>query len=315
MAKKRYHTVGLGGTFDHFHDGHASFINFASGFAEELIVGITDPELTKYKPYPENIQPYFKRAQFVHRFCQRNKIKHQITRLMDPFGPTINPDAKIDALAVTESTVVGGDKINEIRRSMKLRDLPIHIHKLLKDEAGETLAAFRIRAGISNRAGKVYGRIFESDLNLNPDQRDFFQKIQGEIVDEPKSITKIRVAVGDITLNKFKTNHWQFDLGIFDGHSERQKIAETSDSATAEISNPPGFITAELYKYLVKFFNQNSKKGQLLRIKGEEDLATIATVLAAPLNATIYYGQPGYGLVELPVTEELKNRFYYILSN
>jgi len=321
MAKKRYKTVGLGGTFDHFHNGHASFIEFAAGLADQLIIGVTDPELTKFKPYQEIIQPYFKRAQFVHRFCQRHQIKHQITRLIDPFGPTIDPDTKIDALAVTESTIAGGDKINEIRRGMKLRDLPIHIHKLLKDEDGETLAAFRIRSGVVNREGIVYGRVFANDLKLSQDQREFFQKVHGEIVEQPTLHAKFRIAIGDITLQKFQSSQWPFSLGIYDGHSQRQKIDHIfmkSPENILKIKNPAGMITNQLFNFLADFFenseNKRKQKQNLLMIDGEEDLTTVAAVLAAPLNTMIYYGQPNQGLVELTVTEKIKDRFYHLLS-
>lgn len=323
MAKKRYKTIGLGGTFDHFHNGHASFVEFAAGLADRLVVGITDPELTKFKPWQETIQPYFKRAQSVHRFCQRYQIKHQIIRLIDPFGPTIEPGAKIDALAVTESTIAGGDKINEIRRGMKLRDLPIHIHKLLEDEDGKTLAAFRIRSGVVNREGVVYGHAFANDLKLSQNQREFFQKVHGEIVEQPMLHAKFRIAIGDITLRKFQSSRWPFSLGIYDGHSQRQKIdhifVEPPENIP-KIKNPAGVITNQIFKFLADFFENSEgrqkqkRKQNLLMIDGEEDLAGVAAILAAPLNTIIYYGQPDQGLVELTVTEKIKDHFYYLLS-
>jgi len=51
-----------------------------------------------------------------------------------------------------------------------------------------------------------------------------------------------------------------------------------------------------------------------LLVKGEEDLATVAAVLHAPLAATVYYGQPQEGLVEIIVTETVKEKFAKALA-
>ncbi|MFC6726763.1 DUF359 domain-containing protein, partial [Halobium palmae] len=37
-----------------------------------------------------------------------------------------------------------------------------------------------------------------------------------------------------------------------------------------------------------------------------EDLATLPAIVAAPLGASVVYGQPDQGMVHVPVTEETK---------
>jgi uncharacterized protein (UPF0218 family) len=51
----------------------------------------------------------------------------------------------------------------------------------------------------------------------------------------------------------------------------------------------------------------------ILKIIGEEDLAVLPLILAAPLDTIIYYGQPNKGLVKILVSEENKERAYNIL--
>lgn len=319
MPKKRYQLVGLGGTFDHFHAGHASFIKFASSLGAQLLIGVTDIELTRYKMRSNLIQPYFKRARAVHHFCQKNQIRHKIVKLSDPFGPAIDGQSNIDALAVTTNTVSGGEKINEIRRRLKLPQLPIYTHKMLHDQSGEVLSSLRIRSGVVNREGQVYGSVFSKDFKLSETQRKFFQKLHGQIVSEPAEITKTTVVVGDISLEKFQQAGWFFNLGIFDNFSERTPVetaTKNSPLPIQTIDNPAGTISSKAFQFISDFLqNYSNKKPHLLKIKGEEDLMTVVAVLASPLDTIVYYGQPNQGLVELKVTEELKNNFYSTLAS
>lgn len=315
MAKKRYRIIGVGGTFDHFHKGHESFLKGAATFAEAVLVGITHEKLTQHKQYPHLIQPYFKRAQAVHRFFSQQNIPHQIVTLNDPFGPAIDPNIILDALAVTEATVTGADKINSVRPGLGLRELPVHVHSLLKDETGTILSAERIRAGEVSREGVVYGQIFKQDHQLTTIQRDFFQKLQGKLVTEPTNITGQTIAVGDATLEKFIDFGWPLDLAIYDGQIQREPVQKSTVSPTHTLKNPAGVISNELFSWLQNYFQKTYQDPQLLKIDGEEDLATVATVLAAPLNSTIYYGQPEQGMVELIASEKVKAAFYQALTS
>jgi uncharacterized protein (UPF0218 family) len=45
-------------------------------------------------------------------------------------------------------------------------------------------------------------------------------------------------------------------------------------------------------------------------IRGEEDLVTAVLLLLLPLQSLIYYGQPGEGMVEVVVSEELKEKIF-----
>ena len=70
---KRYKTVGLGGTFDHFHDGHRHFLKYAASLSLRLHIGITHPKLTLHKSHAHLIESWEKRAQSVKKFCQINR--------------------------------------------------------------------------------------------------------------------------------------------------------------------------------------------------------------------------------------------------
>lgn len=306
--------AGLGGTFDHFHQGHQGFINFAADLADYLIIGITTDELAGQKQYPELVQPHFERVKQVKRFCEDNHLAFELVELNDPYGPTIEPDTRIQTLVVTEETEPGADEINQLRREKNLKELPVQVYSMVEDERGQPIHSENIRAGEISRDGVYYAGILENGLDLSDNQRRFFAKLQGKLVKKPEFYAERACVVGDFTLEKFLSFNWQYDLAVYDNQTERGAynsplIAEIEPDHT--LKNPSGKITPQLLTLL-----QNWQRGdfQHLLVEGEEDLATVVLVLTLPLESAVYYGQPDRGLVELKVTEKVKNRFYKALA-
>lgn len=313
MNRKKYFKIGLGGTFDHFHAGHAKFIDFAAELGAHLVIGVTDPHLTKHKPFAELIEPYSTRVQAVHHYCNTRHIAHNVVRLTDVFGPTLENNS-IKALCVTPETSRGADKINEVREKLQLSALPVYICDYFLAQNGQPLHAESIRSGQLNRHGIVYSQAFKEDLALTPVQRQFFQQLQGLVIDEPSdSLTESRrIVVGDVSLQTFITQGWRYDLGIFDRLEQRQaSFLTTSISPDATTANQAGNISLQLIKAIQSAWKSKQKH---LLVKGEEDLSAVAAALLTPLTTQIYYGQPGEGLVEMVVTEELKDKFYQTLT-
>jgi cytidyltransferase-like protein len=309
--RKLYEIVGLGGTFDRFHAGHEHFIKFASQFGQHLHIGITHPKLTQGKLLADLIEPYETRKRAVIKFCKTQQISGSVMELTDPYGPTLEKKAKIRALVVTEDTVTGADKINQTRTAMDLRQLPVQVCPLLKDETGQIISSERIRAGEINRAGKSYQQILKQDLTLTSKQRDLFSQPQGEIVSQPqiKSSSLVYV-VGDHSLEKFIQQKWPYDLAVYDLKEQRNSVESpilTSLKPDVTVKNPAGSINLEL--------NQALQTHKLIFVDGEEDLAAVSLVLSLPLGSKIYYGQPNQGLIEMTVTEEKKEQFFEILNS
>lgn len=317
MRKKLYKIIALGGSFDHFHLGHQEFISFAAQFAQRLHIGISDEKLVNTKTNSELIEPFEIRRRAVMSYCQKKAIICQTSKLLDPYGPTLE-ETQIEALAATAETIRGCDKINEIRTAMGNKALPVHICPWVKDESGEILSSTSIRNGQVNRTGQVYKNILKKEIKLNQTQREFFSKIQGIIVDKPSPFTihhSPSFVVGDTSLDLFLEKKWLYDLGIYDKRSQRKThnsylISHISPDLTC--LNHAGLISLQLTKALETCI---SKKYKHLFVEGEEDLTTVALVLLLPLGSVIYYGQSHEGLVELLVTEEIKNKFYSVLSS
>jgi pantetheine-phosphate adenylyltransferase len=314
MSTRLHQVIGLGGTFDHFHIGHQFFLEFAANLANEVRVGVTTQELTLQKAFADQIESQQVRQENVTHFLQEKNIHGETFSLTDLFGPTLE-NSQIDAIAVTEMTKRGGEKINEERRKRGLSELPMYVCELLKDETGEFISSTRIRAGEIDRQGKVYAQVFKNDLILNPTQREFFKARQGKIVQAPSQKFSHLYVVGDIVLETFLKNNWRYNLGIYDQKNNRQNytsahLAQLQPSQ--KLQNSAGSITLKLVNLL-----QVSLKHSLnnILIDGEEDLSAVALVLLAPLGSAIYYGQPNEGMVEVIVTEELKEKFYNVLRS
>jgi pantetheine-phosphate adenylyltransferase len=313
---KRQRLIAMGGTFDHFHKGHQEFILYAASQAQELLIGVTSKKFTHHKSFPHTIQSFKIRIKAVLNFCKENNIKHQIIPLDDPYGPTIDKEnRRIDSLCVTQETLSGGEKINEIRLASTMREIDVFVAPLIKDELGKVIHAENIRAGDVNKQGVVYLNHFQKDFKINEKQRAFFGKPLGPIVTQPKGSKKsIVCVVGDFALNHFLEKGWPVNVSVFDGKSSRKPYSSKlidDLKIDVRVNNPAGSITQDL---LSKIKNIKTKKKFNIFVEGEEDLVSVALILTLPLYSLIYYGQPNEGMVLLTVTEDLKEKVFKILT-
>ncbi len=322
---KQYNCIGMGGTFDHLHRGHRGFIEFAAGLADTVVIGVTDHSMTQHKLFPQLIEPFADRVASVKSFCRDREIKAEVVALHDIYGPATT-DLRIVALAVTEETVAGGAAINLQRKKLGLLPLPVHVFSLVLDATGVPITSTRIRAGEIDREGLVYAQELQNGWTLTEQQRTFFAKSQGSIIEAaPKKATAPTYVVGDVCLANFHGNNWEFHAGWFDGKTHRKQNKTKIDvQKTHTVTNASGQISAETTKTLLTVIQPHTRdwSQQILPnevintyVVGEEDLCAVALVLLVPLGSLIYYGQPNQGMVVLKVTEELKKSFSDSLLN
>lgn len=312
----QYQRIALGGTFDHFHVGHQHFLRFAGQRAPKLIIGVTQQHLTLDKLFAAQIEDIETRKKSVKDFCAQENIPAEIVELADPFGPTLEEN-EITAVAVTELTQAGGEKINFLRKEKGLATLPLLVCQMKRDRHDQIITSTRIRAGEIDRTGYNYSDLFSQDLVLTPPQREALQHPFGKIVTQP-SVAQFTAVVGDIVLETFQKQQWPFQLGVFDGKTQRsQPTSLLKLSEVPLIHNSAGKITTELVSTLKEWLAtldwQRLPVGQLFRIEGEEDLAAVVLGLLLPLGAHIYYGQPRQGIVKMTVNEQLKTNLIAIL--
>lgn len=313
MHRKPYHKLAMGGTFDHFHAGHQHFIDFAAQLSDQLIIGLTTNKLLQGKKLAQQIEDFHARKRNIIHYCKKNNFQCLIVPLDNPYGPTIDREEKIGALAVTEYTTSGAKAINDLRLIMGMRSLPVHVCPMLKDKTGQVISSTRIRSGEINRKGDVYLSLFSQNIKISDNIRSTLSQPQGELVASVKTSFHKIILVGDTTLRIALTKKWKFDLAIFDAKEKRQEIdlLVNKNQIDLQVINPAGQITTQLADSVNQAINKNLK---YLFVEGEEDLATLVAVLLAPLGSYVYYGQPDQGLVEVHVTEAVKKKFSIILS-
>ena len=123
-----------------------------------------------------------------------------------------------------------------------------------------------------------------------------------------KEKTSLIISVGDVVSRNMIEYGVPLNVLIVDNKVMRKPIQPITVDAdqTLYAKNPAGAITDEAWAAIRSAVEQ---KGQTrVMIDGEEDLLTLAVVLAAPQDAIVVYGQPHRGIVVVKVTQETKKR-------
>jgi GTP-dependent dephospho-CoA kinase len=105
------------------------------------------------------------------------------------------------------------------------------------------------------------------------------------------------------------------DVQVVDGF-ERRKRRTPPDIPYVRLlkaSNPAGVIT-NAAESAVRSAIGGRKPARVL-IEGEEDLLAIIAIDAAPIGSSVYYGQPGVGVVLVTVDERAKSSVGRILTS
>lgn len=319
MAKP-FSIGALGGTFDHFHAGHQLFLDFASTQAEHLVIGVTAQSFTESKQFASTIEPFEVRSEAVKNFCLQRQISFEIVELTDQFGPTLG-QRQIDCLIVTELTKDGGEVLNQERANRGLSPLPVQVSKMFIDQSGEVLSSTRIREGVVSRQGSVYAEIFTQDFEFTEVQKQGFKDPWGEIVEIPaQSSSDLIAVVGDRCSENFLQNAWKYHFLLYDLLEQRQPNSGNMVPMLTPhevLANPSGGISSQVVAHLqkqIKIFTRGNTDNHHLCIEGEEDLLAVALFLLLPLKSLVYYGQPGIGMIEVKVSEDVKEKAFDILK-
>ncbi|GGL49447.1 GTP-dependent dephospho-CoA kinase family protein [Halocalculus aciditolerans] len=122
------------------------------------------------------------------------------------------------------------------------------------------------------------------------------------------------IAVGDVVTYHLTRAGAPPAVAVVDGRTEREAVDDDvleglPDADTdVHVASDPGTVSEELLDALVAAIDRAPTNTTLVMVDGEEDLATVPAVLAAPVDATVVYGQPGEGMVRANVTSRLKEQ-------
>ncbi|NYT07322.1 MAG: DUF359 domain-containing protein [Methanomicrobiales archaeon] len=156
-------------------------------------------------------------------------------------------------------------------------------------------------------------------LKLPPEKRHFFKAPFGTLYADCKDVLpllegKTVYTVGDVVTCHLVRQGVIPGMAIIDGHTMRSPFNRSPIVFKKRLHarNPAGTLTRELLEALDQAVQE---PGVLILVDGEEDLAVIPLVIAAPFGALILYGQPGEGVVLCEVTPAAKEKARRMLAH
>ncbi len=327
---KRFHLIACGATFDFFHRGHKEFLRFALLHGEKLLLGLTSDSYVSQKK-PTVAESYEKRKEAVEEFLRLEGVfeRVEIAPIDSIYIPKYWEDRDIEAMVVTEDSKGGATLVQEKRKSEGKKELEILLFPFVPAADGSLISSTRIRNGEIDRDGNLWIRPdWERDQQVLPENvRSRFKQPLGNTYTKTEDIVsdtkgKTLVTVGDVTTKLFYETEELPYLAVVDFIVERKKkyrslnelgIPESVESL--KIDNPAGTLSPLLFTAF-RTILQKSPEGKrfVIQVNGEEDLAALPAILAAPLGFVICYGQPGKGTVVVPVTEQIKERVFQLVS-
>jgi uncharacterized protein (UPF0218 family) len=160
-------------------------------------------------------------------------------------------------------------------------------------------------------------------LALQPALRDRLKDPFGPVSTDTAAVLDVAgtplVTVGDIVTYHVLRAGRVPDLALVDERTERAAVDDEVSDAVANdrfdrvlaVENPPATLTAPLLAAVVDGLGDGTT---LVRVDGEEDLAALPVIAAAPDDASVLYGQPDEGVVHVTVDAEIRERVLDLLE-
>jgi len=143
--------VGLGGTFDHLHEGHKFLLKTALSISELTEIGLTSQGLLKNKQYSSKLEDYETRKEnlksYISSIADLNRVNIvEISNWsdMDKYAQ----DPEYNGLVVSQETYDNALKLNENRMKKGLKPLVLIVIPLIKDKNNNKLSSTLIREKI-----------------------------------------------------------------------------------------------------------------------------------------------------------------------
>jgi len=327
----QYNLVLCGGTFDTLHKGHRIFLRFVLSQGKKVLLGLTtDAYVKRYKKESDMVASYQERKNSLESFLQTEKAFGRVE--IAPIDTFMYPQQwetlPIEAIFVSSNTINGAKNINAARQKKGLPPFPIVTFPLETGEKGTAISSSRVRGGEINKEGReyVHPEWFSSTLVLPSSERKWFKKPFGVLYRDLKEVSLLLpnriITVGDVVTRDFNNKGVKQKFSVIDFSVQRKKLYKdttqlgfSGEEVILNAQNPPGHITKSLFTCIMQAFDYLSDdKRVIIIVEGEEDLAVLPIILAAPLGYSIFYGQPNEGVVRLDVTLETKSTAYTYLK-
>ncbi|MBI5613294.1 pantetheine-phosphate adenylyltransferase [Candidatus Gottesmanbacteria bacterium] len=325
-----YHHVFVAGTFDRLHHGHKALLRSAFEMGEKVTVGITSDKFVNeykkkltadsYQPSAINIALCTKRRSEVEVWLktQGYSDRASFVYIHTPYEPATSV-SRVDALVVTNQNRKTGEEINEKR---KIKNLPpFHLIEvdLVPAEDTAPISSTRIRAGSIDCDG---------NLVMPESLRALLGKPLGKVLTGSDILASIKnhetsviITVGDMATKTVVDFGVVPHVAIMDNAVERRVYRQSADvinsleengSIRADVASGPGYMSKAAINAVSKAVLL--KENSIIVVNGEEDLLALPVIVHATLGSIVYYGQPGRGLVEVIISQAVKNEVQKLLQ-
>jgi len=123
-------------------------------------------------------------------------------------------------------------------------------------------------------------------------------------------------AVGDVTLAELLKQKYTPRVGIFDYRSDRLRtyfpIIKKTYKDQLQVKNTRGTLSKDLWNAVKK--SSASKYPIGIKVRGEEDLASLACIYFARDGEFVVYGLRGKGMVVIKINKEIKDYVIKVLN-
>ena len=128
------------------------------------------------------------------------------------------------------------------------------------------------------------------------------------------------LTVGDVVTATLADAGRQPNIAVIDGRTEREPVDPAVEATLADlagrrlsVTNPPATISESLLTTLCEAATSTDLP-VTISVDGEEDLAALPAILALPDGASVVYGQPGEGMVHVPVRPAVRTTARELLA-
>jgi uncharacterized protein (UPF0218 family) len=165
-------------------------------------------------------------------------------------------------------------------------------------------------------------------LELPDSLRPEFKEPFGPVFTDPEALLAVAgdpiIAVGDIVTYHLLEAGRKPDVAFVDERTERSAVEDGIRQTVVgedgvwfdrriDVANPSATVTASMLNGLLDGLRAD-EEATIVLVYGEEDLATVPAILAAPDGASVVYGQPGEGMVHVAVEEGVQSRTRELLN-
>jgi uncharacterized protein (UPF0218 family) len=156
--------------------------------------------------------------------------------------------------------------------------------------------------------------------------RNVLNQPVGKLLEESELVTFLKdesfiISIGDrVTYTLLHHNIFP-SIAIVDYICERKtydedkkNIIQSFGKLVLRAKNPAGFLTDDLWDTIKQAITRINEGPIRIDVDGEEDMASLAVIYHAPVDATVIYGLPNKGIIALKANVEFKQKVKEILN-